>query len=214
VATIYDLSQPIAPEMSFYPGDPEPRIDHLQDESPWRVCYLHLSTHAGTHVDAPSHYSRGDTITQVPLERWIGRGVVIDVTGKGPDDLIGLDDLGDAEERLRDGLWAVFRTGWSRHWGASAYLEHPSLAPDLARSLAAWRVPLIAVDALNPDSTQRGGAIVHDILLSANVLIAENLAGLDQLGAGRVYSFAMLPLKLEGLDGSPVRAIAWEGELP
>lgn len=208
---LIDLSQPVGEPMSWYPGDPEPRVRDWPAHPPWRVSELHLGTHTGTHLDAPWHYGFPEAISDLSLDRCVGRGVVIDVTGRAADGQIGLDDLGGgARAALREGLWAVFRTGWDRHWGTPAYLTHPALDPGLARQLVAWHVPLVAVDLLNPDSTRRGEAIVHEILLGAGVLIVENLAGLDQLTAGRIYTFAMLPLKLTGLDGSPVRAVAWE----
>ena len=51
---------------------------------------------------------------------------------------------------------------------------------------------------------------MHEILLGSDVLVVENLRGLDRLESGRLYRFAFLPLRLTGLDGSPVRAVAWE----
>jgi len=75
-------------------------------------------------------------------------------------------------------------------------------------------VGLLAVDMLNPDDTATGTSTIHEILLPAGVLIVENLTGLDQLTAAHLYTFALLPIKLVGLDGAPVRAVAWDGPLP
>jgi kynurenine formamidase len=115
---------------------------------------------------------------------------------------------------LQEGAWAILRTGWSRHWRTPAYLHHPVLDPALAQALVEWDVGLLAVDMLNPDDTATGTSTIHQILLPAGVLIVENLTGLDQLAAGRLYTVALLPIKLAGLDGAPVRAVAWEGPLP
>lgn len=208
---LIDLSQPVAIPMSFYPGDPEPAIQAWPSTPPWQVTELHVGSHVGTHIDAPSHYGFPTTLSDLPVDRFVGSGVVIDVGGKPPDGLITIDDVVSVQEQLHAGAWAIFCTGWDRRWGTPQYLAHPSLAPDLARQLAGWGVPLIGVDMLNPDSTQRGEAIIHDILLGAGTLIVENLAGLDQLQTGHLYNFSMLPLKLAGLDGSPIRAVAWEG---
>jgi kynurenine formamidase len=71
-------------------------------------------------------------------------------------------------------------------------------------------VGLIAIDALNPDSTVQETSLVHEILLGNDILIVENLTGLAQLQAGRIYQFSFTPLLLRALDGSPVRAVAWE----
>jgi kynurenine formamidase len=91
-----------------------------------------------------------------------------------------------------------------------AYFAHPSLDPELARTLVAWGVDLVAMDLPNPDDTASGASIVHEILLGAGALIVENLTGLDQLTLGDTYTLAFLPLKLVGVDGSPVRAVAWD----
>jgi kynurenine formamidase len=68
----------------------------------------------------------------------------------------------------------------------------------------------VGIDAMNPDSSVQGTTHVHEILLGRGVLLVENLTGLERLEPGRLYRFAFLPLRLTGLDGSPVRAIAWE----
>jgi kynurenine formamidase len=65
------------------------------------------------------------------------------------------------------------------------------------------------MDTMNPDSSVQGTTHVHETLLGCGVLLVENLTGLEQLEPGTVYCFAFLPLRLTGLDGSPVRAIAW-----
>ena len=211
---LYDLSQPIENGMSYFPGDPEPRVAAWPMDPPWRVAELRLGTHTGTHLDAPAHYGGDVTVDRLPLERLIGQGVVIDVRGKRAGARIGLDDIGLARVFLREGAWAIFRTGWSRYWRTPEYMAHPSLDPALASALVEWGVGLVGMDMLNPDDTTKDEATIHDILLSAGVLIVENLAGLEQLDAGRLYTFSVLPLKLAGLDGAPVRAIAWDGILP
>jgi arylformamidase len=208
---LYDLSQPIATGMTYFPGDPEPRVAPYPATPPWRVSDVHVGSHSGTHMDAPAHISRGTTIDQIPLERLVGPGVVVDVRGKRPGERIGLADVSpEAQEHLRRGRWAVFCTGWSRNWGTPAYLAHPSLDPALARTLVEWGVGLAAMDMLNPDDTATGAAVVHETLLGAGVLIVENLTGLERLSAGQVYTFAFLPLKLSGGDGAPLRAVAWD----
>ena len=70
-------------------------------------------------------------------------------------------------------------------------------------------VALVGIDALNVDSTNPGSEDVHQALLGADIMIVENLRGLDQLEPGAIYQFSFLPLKLRDLDGSPIRAVAW-----
>jgi kynurenine formamidase len=121
-------------------------------------------------------------------------------------------------EPLLDQTWpgwiALIRTGWDRYWQEDAYFRHPYLSPDLAQRLVDSGCGLVAIDALSVDSTADDGDAAHLILLGNDVLVAENLRGLQELEPGRRYSVACLPLPISGSDGSPVRFIAWEpGEI-
>jgi kynurenine formamidase len=211
---IYDLSHAIENGMTYFPGDPEPRLTPWPVDVPWHVSELRLGSHCGTHLDAPLHLSAGPSVDALSLSRLMGRGVVIDVPGKQPGDHINPSDVLMAEPLLQQGVWLVLRTGWSRYWGSPAYFAHPSLDPELAHAIVAWGVDLVAMDLLSPDDTAGGASIVHEILLGAGILIVENLTGLNQLTAGNTYMFSFLPLKLAGVDGSPVRAVAWRSGLP
>jgi len=212
--TFYDLSQPIENGMAFYPGDPEPRIQAAETPPPWRVSELHLGTHSGTHIDAPSHFiPSGKTIDQFPLARFVLPGLVVPV-GRGEDEAIGWEGFEEYLPALRGGALLI-HTGWDRFWGTERYLRHPFLAPEAARRLAASGVNLIGIDALNVDSTGQGTSHAHEILLGSDILIVENLTRLDQLKPGVSYRFSFLPLRLSGLDGSPVRAVAsWNSAFP
>jgi arylformamidase len=68
----------------------------------------------------------------------------------------------------------------------------------------------LGIDALNVDSTVQGTSHVHEILLTEDILIVENLARLSQLETMKPYQFSFLPLLISGSDGSPIRAVAWE----
>ncbi len=76
----FDLSHQIENGMSYFPGDPEPRIEPVESTPPWRVTQLHFGTHIGTHIDAASHFiPHGKTISQYPLERFLLPGIVVPV---------------------------------------------------------------------------------------------------------------------------------------
>jgi len=209
---IYELSQCIENGMTFFPGDPEPRVEPAPAAAaPWRVSQLHLGTHTGTHVDAASHfYPNGKTIDQYTLDRFILPGVVAAALNLADDQPIGPQLLAEALAQLPKGGALVIRTDWDRSWRTDRYRRHPHLSPEAAQALVAEGVGLIAIDALNPDSTVQETSHVHEILLGNDILIVENLTGLAQLQAGRIYRFSFTPLLLRALDGSPVRAVAWE----
>jgi arylformamidase len=208
----YDLSQPIESPMTYFPGDPEPAIFPAKGMlAPWRVSELHIGTHTGTHMDAASHYfEKGRTIDRYKLDRFILPGLVAAVDGLSPDEAVENDRIDAALKQLPQGGALLIKTHWDRYWGQELYLRHPYLAPNTARSLASAGIGLLGIDALNVDSTFQGTQHVHDLVLGKDILIVENLRGLDQLVPGEIYHFSFLPLPLRGLDGSPVRAVAWK----
>ena len=99
---IIDLSQPLFDGMEVYPGDPEVHIKqiHNLDKEGWRLRYLQFSTHIGTHADALYHMAEnGETIDKVPIDKFIGKTVLVSATDKLPkrvglafrDEILGLD---------------------------------------------------------------------------------------------------------------------------
>ncbi len=208
----FDLSHPIENGMTVYPGDLEPVVSPAQEvEPPWRVSQLIIGTHTGTHIDAASHYTeQGMAIDQYPVERFIQDGIVVSIKDLEPDQAIESAQLEKYLIVIPKGGVIVLRTGWDRYWGHEQYMHHPFVSPEAVELLAMKGIAILGIDALNVDSTVRGTHHAHDILLGKNILIVENLRGLDQLQAGVIYRFSFLPLPLRGLDGSPVRAVAWK----
>jgi kynurenine formamidase len=206
---IYDLTHTLTSGISHFPGDPEPRVEPIISTPPWQVSVLQVGSHSGTHIDAPLHYlPHGRGIGEYDLERFIRPGVVVDARGYEDDQPIGAGVL--EGYTIAPGACLVLRTGWEAYWGNERYFRHPYLSDDLAGALVARGVTLLAIDALNVDTTPVEGASVHDRLLRADVLIVENLCGLGQLTSATGYIFAFLPLALGHLDGAPIRALAWD----
>lgn len=184
----------------------------------WNARTLHLYSHAGTHMDAQTHFAAGpETIDQIPIERCTGNAWVVDVPGLQPRTLIDVAHLGAIVAQLQPGDSLLLRTGWSAH------AEQPEIyrdgLPRISEPLARWcieqQVKLLGVeppsvaDVNNLEELTR----IHRILLGGGVTIVEGLANLDQLREPKVW-FAALPLKIEGGDGCPCRAFALEGTLP
>ena len=208
---IVDLSHPIHAGMTTYPDDPQPGLEEYPTGPPWRLTQLHLGSHTGTHIDAASHYiPGGKTIEQYPLDRCVLPGVVVRVCGVAGAAPIGWERVAGQLPGVVGGTAVLFGTGWAAHWGSERYLVHPYLSEETCRELVARGVGLVGTDALSVDDTAGGSGHAHQTLLGADVLIVENLANLERLTAGRRYRFAFAPLLLPGVDGSPVRAFAWE----
>lgn len=213
---LVDLTQPLVPGMPVFPGDPEVSADPVLDvvRDGCAVTAWRLGSHSGTHVDAPSHVVPGGAdLDALDLGLFTGPAVVVDVRGAAAGGRIGWERFagaaGDAE-RFRPGVVVLVRTGWDEHWGADAYAEQPSLDVEVARRLVAAGVRTVGVDALSPDATGSSALVVHHAVLGAGGVLAENLRGLGAVQAMARPRVALLPLRLAGGDGAPVRAVAWD----
>ena len=185
--------------------------------------------HGGTHLDAPIHFFEGrHTVDQIPLERLVGDGVVIDVIdacAEDPDYQIGVDDLRHWETkhgRQLVGVIVLLRTGWGRRWGdrkrylgtertgseAVTDLHFPGLAPTAARWLVEHRdVKAIGIDTPSIDYGQSSLFESHVKLFKHNVPAFENVANLDHLPE-EGFKIIALPMKIGGGSGAPLRIIA------
>lgn len=185
--------------------------------------------HGGTHVDAPIHfYAKRNTVDEIPLERLMGEGVVIDVTescATNPDYQITIEDLRGWEtqhgRQLVDVI-VLLRTGNGKHWRqrekylgtaakgpeAVAELHFPGLDPTAAQWLAEHRaIKAIGIDTASIDHGQSRLFQSHVNLFKHNIPAFENVANLDQLPTADFQVIAM-PMKIGGGSGGPLRIIA------
>jgi arylformamidase len=209
---LVDLSVPIATGMPVYPGDPQVTIGSALTTAVEgaNVLHLEMGSQTGTHVDAPYHID--DTLPDLdglPLDRFVGDAVVVDVRGLAARTPIGPSAFGGV---VRAGMIVLIATGWARHWGTDAYLGHPFLTEEAAEVLVDAGVRTVGIDALSVDPTPAEEFPAHRVLCGAHAVIAENLTGLDVLveaqAAGRSIEVSLLPIRLAGADGAPVRAVA------
>lgn len=215
VTRIVDLSVPVGPETVVYPGDPAPEltVHSTVAEHGFNLLDVHLGSQTGTHVDAPYHFSpSGSRIDAVPLERFLGRGVVVDATGLAARGRITADHLAPHAASFGPGVVVLLRTGWSGHYGSPRYFEHPYLDATACRLLLDAGVRTIGIDAINLDETPDDGHPgegypVHHLIAAADGVIIENLTGLDRIDWPDPLILC-LPIALVGADGAPVRAVA------
>jgi kynurenine formamidase len=202
---IVDLSYPVGPDSPVFPGDGPVRVTVLE-ESCMNLSRIEFSLHTGTHMDAPFHFfNGGETIDRVALDRCIGAACLIDLRNVSVGDEIRRDHLEARADALCRARAVVLHTGWSMHWGGVRYFNsHPCLTEEAARFLVDCGVQLVGVDM---PSVDRAPYPAHRVLLGAGVLIVENLTNLEAIGAD-LFQLVVLPLKLAGRDGSPVRAVA------
>ena len=212
-----DLSHRVDENTQVFPGDPEPRFEPAATvaENGMSVLSLHLGSHSGTHVDAPCHFVEdGASIDELDPGLFVGPAVLIDVRGKEPRERITVEDLQRYEDSLQKGVIAVVWTGWDEHYGTPRYYDHPFLDRRAAQLLLDSGVETITIDALNVDETVLEGAHprgypVHKLFCGAGCVIAENLTRIENIDFPDPV-ISLLPIKLGGSDGSPVRAVAME----
>ena len=180
---------------------------------------LAMDVHGFTHVDSPRHFiAGGPNIDQVPLDAVMGEAAVVDLSDKGADEGIGAADLDRAGQHVRDGDIALLKTGWDRRrsWESMEYWsEAPYLTAEGAEWLAGHGVKAVGCDFPQDYAIRKMGVapvkaeefVVHQIFLSRGILNVEYLTNLHALTQERVW-FCALPLKIEGAEGAPTRAVA------
>jgi len=213
---VIDLSQDIHPGMQLFPAYPHPSfiLWTKRENYGFEAEVVMMATHTGTHVDAPYHFSpNGVGISEVSLESLMGEAVVLDFSDSQGKELITASQIRAAEKNsatIRGGDIVLLRTGWTRFLGKPEYLSsYPGLSRDAAELFTAIGVKAVGVDSPNPDHPDDSSYPVHNTLLPNNILVIENLTNLSSIKQPR-FRFIGLPLKLRGLSGSPIRAIAVE----
>lgn len=210
VNKIVDLSHCLENTTVVYPGDPKPVITvaTTMENEGYNLSNVHIGSQSGSHVDAPYHFlAEGKTIDQMELGYCMGNGLVIDMSEKGEEEEIYLADLQPYEEQLKNVDIVLFRTDWYRFAGEERFFRHPYLSKAAGEYLLAHHIQTVASDAINIDRTGGSEFPIHDMYAKASGLIAENLAHFDEIDFQNPFVI-FLPLKLSGVDGSPVRAVA------
>jgi kynurenine formamidase len=216
VNRVVDLCVPVDDGTMVYPGDPVPRFEvHSTIEAQgFNLLTIHLGSQSGTHVDAPYHFEeQGLRIDQVPVERFVGPGVVVAATGLPARGEITWEHVAPVAERIEPGVIVLLRTGWSAHYGEEQYFEHPYLTADACRRMLELGARSFCIDAINidetPDDEHPGvGFPCHHLISRVDGVIGENFR-LDRLPEGD-FLVACTPVRLTGADGAPVRAVAIE----
>lgn len=215
----YDLTQPFHEEMPHSQMLPTPEFETVFDvtEDGINVQRYCAPTHVGTHVDAPLHFvPGGDTIDEIPLDRFHGEGIVLDVEQETAQE-IPLSELQEAEENaegdVREDDVVILFTGWYHKYGDEDYDPYPWLAPEVADWLIEKDVKMLCVDNISPDISVKvrpddwDEYPIHKPLLRNGILIAEHLRNLEPLLGKRVEVRAY-PTKIEGGDAGPARIVA------
>jgi arylformamidase len=211
-ARLIDITLPFSERLPVWPGDVAVQIARLTHVA--TVSELRMSSHVGTHLDAPAHFfPEGRTVDQLPLETLIGPVWVAEIRGV---QLITAGLLDQAAipadvERL------LLKTDNStrRAKGASETASPAIPAPfdegfvALDRSAGEWllrrHIRLAGIDGPSFDAYASADFAVHRLLLGWEMVLVEyvRLEGVDP----GPYRLLCLPLHYAGGDGAPVRAV-------
>ncbi|RKX54522.1 MAG: cyclase family protein [Thermotoga sp.] len=199
---IYDVSLTLKNGMIAYPGDTEflsENLKSIEQGDDYNISKLVMSSHTGTHIDAPRHFLRdGVTVDEIQPKRLMGRVRVVYI--KDPE--IGLKELKDLN--IRKGENILFKTTNSSLWKDMRFHEDfTSLTIESAQYLADIRVNIVGIDYLSIETYKSPQNLVHKYLLNAGIIIIEGL-DLSRVNEGK-YELICAPLKISEGNGAPAR---------
>lgn len=221
---LVEMAYPLSPEIPVFPGLPRDEFisfSRMSKGGDSNFSIIRHPLHNGTHVDAPYHfYSAGRTIDQVPIDDFVYSKpfIIRKKTGKGG--LIQPDDLEASGPMLRSADILLLCTGYHAfRANTSTYADDfPALSPEAARLIRTelLNIKAVAIDTLSIESCTLGpqsGFVVHKTLLDGDMYRVRPLLIFEDVNMGpilektisRIYAF---PLRLVGLDASPVNIIA------
>ena len=214
---VIDLSHPLRPgheartlEISQLEAT---QITGAPAEPGWYIMHrVVMDNHIGTHLEVPFHIlEEGADLAQIPAEQYIGPTVILDLRGYGTGDGIPLEVVQSAAEKtggIQQGDLVFCMTGWSDYYGSEQYMSPPFLAREAVQWIVGHGIKVLGIDttgAMDPDSPDRWN---HLPIMEAGVVYIENLTNLAAVPKSRVLA-AALPPAIEGLEGIPVRVVAF-----
>jgi arylformamidase len=200
---LWDISPTVSASIPVWPGDTRFEASptwEIQDGCPVHVSRMTMTTHLGAHTDAPSHYDpAGRAIDAVDLAPYLGPCRVIHCVGVKtvrPEDIASRLDGTPPRVLLR-----TYASAPQQAWDP----DFPVIAADTIALLASKGVILVGTDAASLDPQDSKTLDAHHAVRRHGLAILEGVV-LDAVPPGD-YELIALPLKLAGMDASPVRAV-------
>ena len=200
---LWDISPILSPTIPVWPGDTAYQTEatwQIEGGCPVKVSKITMSTHTGAHCDAPSHYDKeGKSIAEVALDAYLGPCRVIHCLGSkavGVEHLQGKLDGVPPRVLLRSYTKAP-QEQWDENFC--------SVAHEAIELLARHGVKLVGIDTPSLDPQQSKTMDAHHAIRRNGMAILEGIV-LDEIAEGD-YELIALPLKMAGMDASPVRAV-------
>ncbi len=218
---IIDLSHPMFDrmvngggwEVAFPRMDTFARTRLMTDgKAAYQTGMMLFPEHCGTHLDAPRHfYEDGPSIDELPLERLILPGLLLDLTHRTKGEAITIADFEAAEARaggrIGPDVATVCWTGTDKVWGQKDMNSNrPHVPVETAQWLVDRGMTMFATDMIGMDDPAEWWDPTHYVWLSQGVCMVQQLCNLEKL-VGKSFLIAAFPMKVEGATGCPVRAV-------
>ena len=211
---VIDLTLTVSNKIPTFPGSPQPNFipwEKIKDDG-YNLELLFLSSHTGTHLDAPYHFlEKGAKIHEISLKKLVSEAVLIQSTKKSNESITKTDiqKFEKKHGKINDFSSVIFLTGWQKNLQKKYYFtKNPGLSVLAAKYLASKKISLVGIDSPSIDLGADPKFSVHQIFAKKGILIVENLANLNRIKSSK-FHLVVLPLKLKNATGSPVRAIAF-----
>ena len=211
---IIDLTLTVSDKIPTFPGSPQPNLIPWENikEDGYNLELLFLSSHTGTHMDAPHHFlEKGAKIHEISLKKLVSEAALIQCRKNGGQSITKTDiqKFEKNHGKIENFSSVIFYTDWQKNLQKKYYFtKNPGLSVSAAKYLTSKKISLVGIDSPSIDLGKDPKFSVHKIFAKKGVLIVENLANLDKIKSSK-FHLVVLPLKLKNATGSPVRAIAF-----
>jgi|TARA_Y100000590_G_scaffold438255_1_gene560851 kynurenine formamidase len=211
---IIDLTLTVSDKIPTFPSSPQPNFIPWENikEDGYNLEVLFLSSHTGTHMDAPHHFlEKGAKIHEISLKKLVSEAALIQCRKNGGQSITKTDiqKFEKNHGKIENFSSVIFYTGWQKNLQKKYYFtKNPGLSVSAAKYLTSKKISLVGIDSPSIDLGKDPKFSVHKIFAKKGVLIVENLANLDKIKSSK-FHLVVLPLKLKNATGSPVRAIAF-----
>ena len=210
---------------TLYPGKEEYKLElrtfqvdelfpqYYRKKGDWYIMQeVHFLNHVGTHIESPLHHLKdGTDCSELPMNRLVAPAVILDFTHKIPDETIKLDEVKSKAGNIHAGDAVIFHTGrWQYYRDIDESHLRPYPTPEALEWLCNRGIVAVGIDCTGIEVKGAKEQPNHKILFKHGIPLIENIANLNALQSQRVLLVA-LPLKISGLETSPIRLIAIEG---
>ncbi|MEK6772860.1 MAG: cyclase family protein [Bdellovibrionota bacterium] len=201
---IIDISPMVSKKIAVYPGDKPFEENFLLEMSKgdnFTLSSIHTTVHLGAHTDAPNHYHpEGESIEKRDLSLYMGAVQVIQVD-LGPGERIKPEHLKGKNISAPRVLFKTLSFPDPNKWNS----DFVALSPELIDFLSQKKVKLVGLDTPSVDLSDDKELLTHHRIYEKNMAILEGVV-LNHVSEG-IYHLIALPLKIEGADATPVRAV-------